>query len=171
MGFFDSNNYKPEELNKIYELQLKIKTLESEHQKVMLELKRDHDRNIEDLNRKNLFSLEDASRAARFKYEEQEYKTKQVIEKLEGQIEKLESQKASTVKLSEEEKKIFEEGLKNKYDADLRELTTQKEIAEQKILYLEKAFENLGFDVKDMKDILNKLVDGLVSKNEINIIR
>lgn len=171
MGFFDSNNYKPEELNKIYELQLKIKTLESEHQKEMLELKRDHDRNIEDLNRKNLFSLEDASRAARFKYEEQEYKTKQVIEKLESQIEKLEIQKASTVKLSEEEKKIFEEGLKNKYDADLRELTTQKEIAEQKILYLEKAFENLGFDVKDMKDILNKLVDGLVSKNEINIIR
>lgn len=164
MGFFDSNNYNPQESTKIFELELKIKTLESEHKKEMLELKRDHDRNIEDLNRKNLFSLEDASRAARFKYEEQEYKTKQVIEKLE-------SQKASTVKLSEEEKKIFEEGLKNKYDADLRELTTQKEIAEQKILYLEKAFENLGFDVKDMKDILNKLVDGLVSKNEINIIR
>lgn len=164
MGFFDSNNYNPQESTKIFELELKIKTLESEHKKEMLELKRDHDRNIEDLNRKNLFSLEDASRAARFKYEEQEYKTKQVIEKLE-------SQKASIVKLSEEEKKIFEEGLKNKYDADLRELTTQKEIAEQKILYLEKAFENLGFDVKDMKDILNKLVDGLVSKNEINIIR
>jgi len=164
MGFFDSNNYNHQESTKIFELELKIKTLESEHKKEMLELKRDHDRNIEDLNRKNLFSLEDASRAARFKYEEQEYKTKQVIEKLE-------SQKASIVKLSEEEKKIFEEGLKNKYDADLRELTTQKEIAEQKILYLEKAFENLGFDVKDMKDILNKLVDGLVSKNEINIIR
>lgn len=164
MGFFDSNNYNPQESTKIFDLELKIKTLESEHKKEMLELKRDHDRNIEDLNRKNLFSLEDASRAARFKYEEQEYKTKQVIEKLE-------SQKASIVKLSEEEKKIFEEGLKNKYDADLRELTTQKEIAEQKILYLEKAFENLGFDVKDMKDILNKLVDGLVSKNEINIIR
>ena len=164
MGFFDSNNYNPQESTKIFELELKIKTLESEHKKEMLELKRDHDRNIEDLNRKNLFSLEDASRAARFKYEEQEYKTKQVIEKLE-------SQKASIMKLSEEEKKIFEEGLKNKYDADLRELTTQKEIAEQKILYLEKAFENLGFDVKDMKDILNKLVDGLVSKNEINIIR
>ena len=164
MGFFDLNNYNPQESTKIFELELKIKTLESEHQKKMLELIRDHDRNIEDLNRKNLFSLEDASRAARFKYEEQEYKTKQVIEKLE-------SQKASIVKLSEEEKKIFEEGLKNKYDADLRELITQKEIAEQKILYLEKAFENLGFDVKDMKDILNKLVDGLVSKNEINIIR
>ena len=36
---------------------------------------------------------------------------------------------------------------------------------------LEKAFENLGFDVKDMKDILNKLVDGLIAKNEIKILK
>lgn len=35
----------------------------------------------------------------------------------------------------------------------------------------EKAFENLGFDVKDMKDILNKLVDGVVTKNSINVIK
>lgn len=35
---------------------------------------------------------------------------------------------------------------------------------------LTKAFENLGFDVKDMKDILNKLVDGIVSKNQIQLI-
>lgn len=36
---------------------------------------------------------------------------------------------------------------------------------------LEKAFENLGFDVKDMKDILNKLVDGLIAKNQIQLIK
>ena len=36
---------------------------------------------------------------------------------------------------------------------------------------LTKAFENLGFDVKDMKEILNKLVDGLVSKNTVNIVK
>jgi len=36
---------------------------------------------------------------------------------------------------------------------------------------LEKAFENLGFDVKDMKDILNKLVDGLIAKNEIKVLK
>lgn len=36
---------------------------------------------------------------------------------------------------------------------------------------LTKAFENLGFDVKDMKDILNKLVDGIVSKNTINVVK
>ena len=36
---------------------------------------------------------------------------------------------------------------------------------------LTKAFQNLGFDVKDMKDILNKLVDGIVSKNTVNIVK
>lgn len=36
---------------------------------------------------------------------------------------------------------------------------------------LTKAFENLGFDVKDMKEILNKLVDGIVSKNTIQLVK
>lgn len=36
---------------------------------------------------------------------------------------------------------------------------------------LTKAFENMGFDVKDMKEILNKLVDGIVSKNTINVVK
>lgn len=36
---------------------------------------------------------------------------------------------------------------------------------------LTKAFENLGFDVKDMKAILNKLVDGVVSKNTIQLVK
>lgn len=40
----------------------------------------------------------------------------------------------------------------------------------EKVNILEKAFENMGFDVKDMKEILNKLVDGIVDKNKINVI-
>ena len=36
---------------------------------------------------------------------------------------------------------------------------------------LTKAFENMGFDVKDMKEILNKLVDGIVSKNTIQLVK
>jgi hypothetical protein len=36
---------------------------------------------------------------------------------------------------------------------------------------LTKAFENLGFDVKDMKDILNKLVDGIVGKNTVHVVK
>lgn len=36
---------------------------------------------------------------------------------------------------------------------------------------LTKAFENLGFDVKDMKSILDKLVDGIVGKNTVQVIK
>lgn len=36
---------------------------------------------------------------------------------------------------------------------------------------LKKAFENMGFDVKDMKEILNKLVDGIVSKNTVQLVK
>jgi hypothetical protein len=51
------------------------------------------------------------------------------------------------------------------------ELRVSKEKADNKVAILEKAFENLGFDVKDMKDILGKLVDGIVSKNEVKLIQ
>ena len=43
--------------------------------------------------------------------------------------------------------------------------------AEKEVEILTKAFANLGFDVKDMKEILNKLVDGIVSKNTISIVK
>lgn len=51
------------------------------------------------------------------------------------------------------------------------DLQMEKNNLQAKVEILEKAFENLGFDVKDMKEILNKLVDGIISKNEINIIK
>ncbi len=40
-----------------------------------------------------------------------------------------------------------------------------------KVAMYETAFKNLGFDVKDMKDILNKLVDGVIAKGTINVIK
>ncbi len=49
-------------------------------------------------------------------------------------------------------------------------LTIEKNNAVQKAEILETAFKNLGFDVKDMKGILNKLVDGLIAKNQIQLI-
>lgn len=72
--------------------------------------------------------------------------------------------------------------LKNELQLKINESTSEKEkennnlrernaVLTEKVSILEKAFENMGFDVKDMKDILNKLVDGLVSKNEINVIK
>lgn len=36
---------------------------------------------------------------------------------------------------------------------------------------LNKAFKELGFDVKDMKDILNKLVDWVIAKNTVNVVK
>lgn len=53
----------------------------------------------------------------------------------------------------------------------INELTIKKNNAEQKVEILETAFKNLGFDVKDMKSILNKLVDGLIAKNQIQLIK
>lgn len=52
-----------------------------------------------------------------------------------------------------------------------RDLTIQKERFADRAAMLEKAFENMGFDVKDMKEILGKLVDGLIAKHEINVIK
>lgn len=52
----------------------------------------------------------------------------------------------------------------------VEELTISEANWKNQAEMLQKAFENLGFDVKDMKDVLNKLVDGLVSKNEIKVI-
>lgn len=43
--------------------------------------------------------------------------------------------------------------------------------AEKEVEILNRAFENLGFDVKDMKEILNKLVDGVVAKNQIQLVK
>ena len=54
---------------------------------------------------------------------------------------------------------------------EIKELTIKTEIQKSKIEMYEKAFENLGFDVKDMKEILNKLVDGIVSKNTIQLVK
>lgn len=52
----------------------------------------------------------------------------------------------------------------------LAKVTMEKNNAEKEAEILRTAFQNLGFDVKDMKEILNKLVDGIVSKNQIQLI-
>lgn len=56
-------------------------------------------------------------------------------------------------------------------EAENQKLRTENAVLKKEVEILEKAFENMGFDVKDMKEILNKLVDGIVSKNEINVIK
>ena len=57
-----------------------------------------------------------------------------------------------------------------KLNKEIQELTISKNNSEKECEILTKAFENLGFDVKDMKSILDKLVDGLIAKNQIQMI-
>lgn len=56
-------------------------------------------------------------------------------------------------------------------EGKLSELTIKTQTQTKEIEMYTKAFENLGFDVKDMKEILNKLVDGLIAKNEIKLVK
>lgn len=86
-------------------------------------------------------------------------------------------------KLEEVKKDNAAEVARNKANEDVRlmeattelkkengTLSNEKAVLAGKVEMYEKAFENLGFDVKDMKEILNKLVDGLVAKNEIKLV-
>jgi len=53
----------------------------------------------------------------------------------------------------------------------INDLKVEKKVSEKEATMLRKAFENLGFDVKDMKGILDKLVDGLIAKNQIKLVK
>jgi hypothetical protein len=64
--------------------------------------------------------------------------------------------------LIERTKKITEE--KDSLKMKLNNAEKENEI-------MTKAFENMGFDVKDMKNILDQLVKGIISKNTINVIK
>lgn len=70
---------------------------------------------------------------------------------------------------AEVETKVYEatKDLKEK----LSEITMENNSNKKEVEILTKAFENLGFDVKDMKDILNKLVDGIVGKNTVHVVK
>ena len=78
----------------------------------------------------------------------------------------------------ESDKRILEAELQTKInkaveekDKEINKVNSENSVLRKEVEILEKAFENMGFDVKDMKEILNKLVDGIVSKNEINVIK
>jgi uncharacterized protein (DUF3084 family) len=77
----------------------------------------------------------------------------------------------SKVRLAEQEIsiKVAKEVAETKKEN--QELEKQNAVMKKEISILEKAFENMGFDVKDMKDILDQLVKGIVSKNTVNVIK
>ena len=51
------------------------------------------------------------------------------------------------------------------------DLKLKNGVLESENAILKEGFKNMGFDVKDMKSILDKLVEGVISKNEINVIK
>jgi hypothetical protein len=79
--------------------------------------------------------------------------------------------------IEDKEKQIstLEKDNKDKISLAVREATidlqTERNTYKSRCEILEKAFENLGFDVKDVKELMCKLVDGLIAKNEIKIIK
>ncbi len=101
-----------------------------------------------------------------------------MVKKLEKEINYLEQKiKQSTLDFASE-KRILEAELHIKVATAVSEkekennkLKEDNAVYKSKVEILEKAFENMGFDVKDMKEILNKLVDGIVSKNTINVVK
>lgn len=85
------------------------------------------------------------------------------LERLREDFDLLERNKDAEISLQVKEKtKELEEA-----NAQLRQRIA---VAEAELKILNAAFDNMGFDVKDMKEILNKLVDGLVAKHEIKLI-
>lgn len=98
--------------------------------------------------------------------------------KLKKEIEALKKEKENIV----EDSKVISQREAMKLDVKLHEktkelkaeiskLTTENNNYKKEVEILTKAFENMGFDVKDMKEILNKLVDGIVSKNSIQLVK
>lgn len=74
-------------------------------------------------------------------------------------------------------KKLTNE-VEQKVDEKVKDTLTRLTITEQENAVVKKelevynkAFENMGMDVKDVKDVVNKLVDGLVAKSEIKLVK
>lgn len=85
---------------------------------------------------------------------------------------------ANLKKVHEDEKKYTWHAEDNKLQEKtkelnnkIQELTISENTVKKENEILRKAFENMGFDVKDMKEILNKLVEGIVSKNTVNVVK
>lgn len=50
-------------------------------------------------------------------------------------------------------------------------LTIANKEAQKELEVMRKAFANMDYDVKDTKEIISKLVDGISSKNTVNVVK
>jgi hypothetical protein len=135
-----------------------------ELEKQEFSLKREFAKEKEEIERNNKIAIEDLNIKKGREIDVLTFKQNQEKKELEYKIEQLKEEASLSRKTQDSltEAKIAEKVLEYRVKAETA--TAQNAI-------LRTAFETMGFDVKDMKGILDKLVDGLISKNEINVIR
>lgn len=110
---------------------------------------------------------------------------KEEVKELTATIEELNAEiRNKDVDIAQErrERESYEKIKYNEIKMEISKATLVKETENNKLLQeiavvkkeneiLTKAFENMGFDVKDMKSILDKLVEGIIGKNIVNVIK
>lgn len=172
MGFGLFNEKHTAPVTALYE---QIEQLKLEHKKEIDQLKQDFSRKFENQKFDFEFTLKKAQMEKEFDLkklsDEKTFELKKLSDEKEMQIQSLKKQLEQNQQKGESDTKNLTDSLKNEYDKASMNVVIERDIANQKVAYLEKAFDTLGFDVKDMKSILDKLVDGLIAKNEINIIK
>jgi len=111
--------------------------------KTLAEIEKKHSIEIDDINRKKDIDFDDEVRSRRRQFTDLENDKNAEIKNLENNF-------TSTV-----EKKVI------KMKEEIRDLTTAKDVAIARVEQYEKAFEAMGYDVKNIHEVLIKLVDGL----------
>lgn len=104
--------------------------------------------------------------------------SERIIKELNKKIEELKQENKENEREFNSDKKILLREKEVEISKAIEEsqktlVKTQQEnaVLKKEVEVLEKAFENMGLDVKDMKDILSKLVDGIVLKNQVQLIK
>jgi hypothetical protein len=93
------------------------------------------------------------------------------IKELERELREYKADVASERRIAEREYESKVEKAVADKQKEINKLAQENAVLKNENSILTKAFENMGFDVKDMKEILGKLVDGIVSKNTINVVK
>lgn len=112
-----------------------------------------------------------------YELEKENESLKETIKQRDESLKELGKEKAEVEKEFQSKERILRAELQlevNKAIEDEKANTQlvreENSVLKKEVAILNKAFENMGFDVKDMKEILNKLVDGLIAKNEIKLV-
>lgn len=146
-----------------------ISELEKQNQIKIEEIQRKHKLEIEDINRRNKNEIEDLKREFNRIIDKESFAKDNEIKTLNSEIENLKKLLVKNEDIWKKEKELIEVEAKHTANAANMALQIERDTALARVDHLEKAFETLGFDVKDMKDILNKVVDAVVAKHENNI--